>query len=131
MGKTVLSVTAELQSDVATTFDVMSWELELAGARCIFLDTLIGKLLTTVAPEYRDQLLEGVQAVDLLSQHLTGLSTFARQLSQTVAGEERIGVSAALQSITLGALADRMTASFGGDDAGINDGDDAGDLDLF
>ena len=131
MGKTVLSVTAELQSDVATTFDVMSWELELAGARCIFLDTLIGKLLTTVAPEYRDQLLEGVQAVDLLSQHLTGLSTFARQLSQSVAGEERIGVSAALQSITLGALADRMTASFGGDDAGINDGDDAGDLDLF
>uniref|UniRef100_B0T3S7 Uncharacterized protein n=1 Tax=Caulobacter sp. (strain K31) TaxID=366602 RepID=B0T3S7_CAUSK len=125
------TVTAELQSDVATTFDVLSWELELAGARCIFLDTLIGKLLATVASEHRDQLLEGVQAVDLLSQHLTGLSTFARQLSQSAAGEERIGVSAALKSITLGALADRMTASFGGDDAGINDGDDAGDLDLF
>ena len=131
MGKTVLSVTAELQSDVATTFDVMSWELELAGARCIFLDTLIGKLLTTVAPEHRDQLLEGIQAVDLLSQHLTGLSTFARQLSQTVVAQEPVGVSAALKSITLGALADRMTASFGGDDAGLNDGDDAGDLDLF
>ena len=131
MEKTALSVTAELQSDVATTFDVLSWELELAGARCIFLDTLIGKLLTTVAPEHRDQLLEGVQAVDLLSQHLTGLSTFARQLSQTVVAQEPVAVSAALKSITLGALADRMTTSFGGDEAGLNDGDDAGDLDLF
>ena len=121
----------ELQSDVATTFDVLSWELELAGARCIFLDTLIGKLLTTVAPEHRDQLLEGVQAVDLLSQHLTGLSTFARGLSQSVAAEERIEVGAALKGVTLGALADRMTTSFGGADAGLGDGDDAGDLDLF
>lgn len=109
----------------------MSWELELAGARCIFLDTLIGKLLTTVAPEHRDELLEGIQAVDLLSQHLTGLSTFARQLSQTEVAETRVDVSPALKSITLGALADRMTTSFGGDDAGLGDGDDAGDLDLF
>lgn len=125
------TVAAELHSDVATTFDVMSWELELAGARCIFLDTLIGKLLTTVAPEHRDELLEGIQAVDLLSQHLTGLSTFARQLSQTEVAETRVDVSPALKSITLGALADRMTTSFGGDDAGLGDGDDAGDLDLF
>lgn len=124
-------VTHELRSDVGATFDVLSWELELAGARCIFLDTLIGKLLTTVAPEHREQLIEGIQAVDLLSQHLTGLSTFARSLSQTVAAPEPIEVGAALQSITLGALADRMTSSFGGDEAGINDGDDAGDLDLF
>ena len=122
---------AELHSDVATTFDVMSWELELAGARCIFLDTLIGKLLTTVAPEHRDELIEGIQAVDLLSQHLTGLSTFARQLSQAAVAETRVDVSPALKSITLGALADRMTTSFGGDDAGLGDGDDAGDLDLF
>lgn len=124
-------VAVELRSDVAATFDVLSWELELAGARCIFLDTLIGKLLGTVAPEHREQLIEGIQAVDLLSQHLTGLSTFARSLSQTVAAPEQIEVGAALQSITLGALADRMSSSFGGDEAGINDGDDAGDLDLF
>jgi len=123
-------VAGELQSDVATTFDVLSWEIELAGARCIFLDTLIGKLLTTVPPEHRDQLLEGVQAVDLLSQHLTGLSTFARGLSQS-APDDRIEVGAALKSVTLGALADRMTTSFGGADAGLGDGDDAGDLDLF
>ncbi len=103
----------------------------MAGARCIFLDTLIGKLLMTVPPEHREQLLEGVQAVDLLSQHLTGLSTFARGLSQTVEARETIGVTAALKSITLGALADRMTTSFGGEEAGLNDGDDAGDLDLF
>ena len=123
-------VAGELRSDVAATFDVLSWELELAGARCIFLDTLIGKLLGTVAPEQREQLIEGIQAVDLLSQHLTGLSTFARGLSQS-APDDRIEVGAALKSVTLGALADRMTTSFGGADAGLGDGDDAGDLDLF
>ena len=120
-----------LQSEVGQAFDVLSWEIELAGARCIFLDTLIGKLLATAAPELREQLLEGVQAVDLLSQHLTGLSSFARQMSH---GQDVVGtlkVTPALQSITLGALADRMTTSFGGVDAGLSDGDDAGELDLF
>ncbi len=47
-----------LQSEVPHAFDVLSWELELAGARCIFLDTLIGKLLATATPEMREQLLE-------------------------------------------------------------------------
>ena len=84
-----------------------------------------------MAPEYRDQLLESVQAVDLLSQHLTGLSTFARELSQSVAIPEQFEVAAALKSVTLGALADRMRTSFGGADEGLGDGDDAGDLDLF
>ena len=125
------TATGELQSDAASTFDVLSWELELAGARCIFLDTLIGKLLTTVDPKHRDELLEGVQAVDLLSQHLTGLSTFARELSQSVTIPDPINVGPAVRSVTLGALADRMTTSFGGEEAGLGDGDDAGDLDLF
>ncbi len=120
-----------LQSEVPHAFDVMSWELELAGARCIFLDTLIGKLLGTVAPELREQLQEGVQAVDLLSQHLTGLSSFARQLSQAEGDIGSINVAPALRTITLGALADRMTTSFGGAESGLSDGDDAGELDLF
>lgn len=120
-----------LQSEVPHAFDVLSWELELAGARCIFLDTLIGKLLATVAPDMREQLLEGVQTVDLLSQHLTGLSGFARQLSQGQDVGGTLDVAPAFQTITLGALADRMTTSFGGADAGLIDGDDAGELDLF
>lgn len=120
-----------LKSEVPHAFDVLSWELELAGARCIFLDTLIGKLLATVAPELREQLLEGVQAVDLLSQHLTGLSSFWRQLSQCEDLLGAVDVAPALKTITLGALADRMTTSFGGTESGLGDGDDAGELDLF
>lgn len=120
-----------LQSEVPHAFDVLSWELELAGARCIYLDKLIGKLLATLAPDMREQLLEGVQAVDLLSQHLTGLSGFARLLSHSQDVSGTLDVFPALRTITLGALADRMTTSFGGADAGLNDGDDAGELDLF
>lgn len=120
-----------LHSEVQHAFDVIAWELELAGARCIFLDTLIGKLLATVTPELREQLLEGVQAVDLLSQHLTGLSSFSRQLSQSEESLGTLDVAPALKTITLGALADRMTTSFGGAETGLGDGDDAGELDLF
>ena len=120
-----------LQSEVPHAFDVLSWELELAGARCIFLDTLIGKLLATVAPDMREQLLEGVQAVGLLSQHLTGLSGSTRQLSQSQDVSATRDVLPALRTITLGALAERMTTWFGGTDAGVGDGDDVGELDLF
>ncbi len=120
-----------LRSEVPHAFDVLSWELELVGARCIFLDNLTGKLLGAVAPELRKQLLEGVQAVDLLSQHVTGLSSFSRQLSQCEDTFGIVDVASALKTITLGAMADRMTTSFGGVESGLGDGDGAGELDLF
>jgi hypothetical protein len=37
----------------------------------------------------------------------------------------------ALSQISLGALADRMCVALGGIERGVNDGDGAGDLDLF
>lgn len=120
-----------LEVSVAAAFDVLAWEIELAGARCIFLDTIIGELMETMPEAQRARLLEGMHGVDLLGQHLTGLSAFARKLSQNAPAEVLIQVQAALDEITLGALTDRMTTAFGGQEKGINDGDDAGDLDLF
>jgi hypothetical protein len=40
-------------------------------------------------------------------------------------------VGASLNQISLGALADRMSVALGGTEKGLNDGDGAGDLDLF
>jgi hypothetical protein len=120
-----------LEPSVANTFDALAWEIELAGARCIYLDSVIGKLLPAIPPEQREQLTEGMQAVDLLSQHLTGLSTFARRMSQCVASDVSAPVEVALADITLGALADRLSTALGGEEKGVNDGEDAGDLELF
>ena len=120
-----------LEVSVSAAFDVLSWEIELAGARCIVLDTIIGELMETMPEAQRARLLEGMHGVDLLGQHLTGLSAFARSISQSAPADVMIPVQGALDDITLGALTDRMTTAFGGQEKGINDGDDAGDLDLF
>ncbi|WP_332767480.1 hypothetical protein [Phenylobacterium sp.] len=129
--QTQRQVDGGLAASAATTFDALAWEIELAGARCIFLDKLIGDLMQTMPVEERTRLMEGMHAVDLLSQHLTGLSAFARKVSENVSEEVLVPVQAALDDITLGVLADRMSTAFGGEEMGINQGDDAGDLDLF
>ena len=121
-----------LEASVSTALEVLGWEIELAGARCIFLDKLIGELMQVTPPDQRERLLEGMQAVDLLGQHLTGLSAFAHRVSLDAPQDAHAPVSAALAEITLGALADRMFTAFGGkEDETADDAADAGDLDLF
>jgi len=119
-----------LEASVASTFDVLAWEIELAGARCIFLDALIGELMPTIPLEQRGRLLEGLHAVDLLAQHLTSLSAFARKMSEEAPTGACAPVTRALAEITLGDLADRMFTSFGGEEL-AREQSDAGDLDLF
>lgn len=122
---------AELKPSVAETLDVLSCEIELAGARCIFLDALIGELMPAVSPERRERLTQGMQAVDLLAQHLTNLSAFARRLSESAPEGAHAPVAAALADITLGDLASRMRSALGGAEDDDEDRADAGDLDLF
>lgn len=119
-----------LAASVAETFGILGWEIELAGARCIFLDKMIGELMHSVPPAQRETLMEGMHVVDLLSQHLTCLSSFARKLSEGAPGAEALAVDAALAEITLGALADRMRTAFGGPEDGADEAD-SGDFDLF
>jgi hypothetical protein len=120
-----------LEASVATMFDVLSWEMELAGARCIFLDSVIGEMMKCLPDDKQAEFLESAHTVDLLSQQLTSLSAFARRMSATVASDVSAPVNHALGDMTLGALADRMSTAFGGKDRGINEREDAGDLDLF
>lgn len=117
---------------VAQALDVLAWEIELAGARCIFLDSLIGELTPDIPMEKRERLQAGLHAVDLLSQHLTSLSAFARQFSADCPPDAAASVEPALASITLGGLAERMASAFGAEErVPAQDAPDPGDLDLF
>jgi hypothetical protein len=120
-----------LEASLATTFDVLSCEMELAAARCIMLDATIGEMMKVVPNEQQDRFLEAVHTVDLLSQQLTSLSAFARSMGGSVSEDTLAAVGDALGDITLGSLADRMLAALGGQEKGINDHEQAGDLDLF
>jgi hypothetical protein len=120
-----------LEARIADAFDILAWEIELAGARCIQLDSVIGQMVKQLPESGQGRLLESLHAVDLLSQHLTGLSAFARALSSSLPPDLRAPMSAALAQVTLGALADRISGALGGAEKDINDGEDAGDLDLF
>lgn len=115
---------------MAATLDVLAAEIELAGARCIFLDKVIGEVMDRLADDDRERMMQGLHDVDLLSQHLTSLSAFARSLSMVVPSEFTAPVGDALSEITLGALAERIVAGLGGDDDDA-ESPESGDLDLF
>ena len=120
-----------LAPSVSATLDVLAAEIELAGARCIFLDRVIGEVMDGLPETQRARLVEGLHAVDLLAQHLTSLSAFARGMSLVTPEEVSAPVDAALSEITLGALAERMRTGLGGAENELDAGEDAGDLDLF
>jgi hypothetical protein len=120
-----------LEASVATTFDVLSFEMELAAARSIMLDAAIGDMMKVIPEDEQDRFVETMHTIDLLSQQLTSLSAFARSMSGNVAEDASARVGPALGDITLSALADRMSAALGGASKGIFDHDQAGDLDLF
>ena len=119
-----------LKATIADTLDVLSWEIELAAARCIYLDSVIGQMIGLLPEGRKAEFLESMHVVDLLSQQLTGLSAFSRKMSGDVPDASAY-VHTALGQITLGALADRMSVALGGVEKGLNDGEGAGDLDLL
>jgi hypothetical protein len=126
-----IELLAPPDASVANMFDTLAWEIELAGARCLKLDAIVDELMHKLPPSEVGPLVEGLHTIDLLAQHLTNLSAFARVMSGQVAEEIRAPYAAAICEITLGALADRMATALGAEEKGINDGDEAGDLDLF
>jgi hypothetical protein len=119
-----------LKATIADTLDVLAWEIELAAARSIYLDSVIGQMIGLLPEERKAEFLESMHTVDLLSQQLTGLSAFTRRMSGDVPDVSAC-VHTALNQISLGALADRMSVALGGIEKGLGDGDGAGDLDLF
>jgi hypothetical protein len=103
-----------LTPSVAATLDVLAAEIEVAGARCLTLDRVIGEMMGCLSEADRARLLQGLHGVDMLAQHLTCLSTFARDLSQAAPAHMTLPADQALSGVTLGALAERMAAGLGG-----------------
>lgn len=116
---------------VASAFDALAWEMELAGARCTLLDNAIGELMANLPPEHQARAMGEMHAVDLLGQQLSALSSFARKVGGQVSEDVAVDVHFALSDITLSAVADRMLAALRGDAPEVFEGDGAGDLDLF
>ena len=73
-----------LKTTIANTFDVLAWEMELAAARSIYLDSVIGRLINLIPGDSKTEFVESMHTVDLLSQQLTSLSAFARRMSGDV-----------------------------------------------
>lgn len=119
-----------LKATIANTLDVLAWEIELAAARGIYLDSVIGELIALAPEDRKAEFVESMHTVDLLCQQLTGLSAFSRKMSGDVPDVSAF-VHTALNQISLGALADRMCVALGGVERGVNDADGAGDVDLF
>jgi hypothetical protein len=125
------SLEGGLPASVASAFDALAWEMELAGARCTLLDTAIGELVATLPAELQAKAIGEMHAVDLLSQQLAALSSFARKVGGQVSHDVAVDVHFALSDITLSAVADRMLAALGGKSQNIFEGEAAGELDLF
>ncbi|PZQ64477.1 MAG: hypothetical protein DI570_05230 [Phenylobacterium zucineum] len=128
-------MTAPILSDapapsVAVTLDVLSGEIELAAARCIRLDKILGDFMDRLPTPERQVLTESLHGVDLLAQHLTGLAGFARTMSFAAPDDVAAPVGDALAGLTLGALAERMADGLGVPTAPTDDVD-PGEVDLF
>ena len=113
---------------VCEVFDRLSWEIELAAARCLLVDKVVGQMIELL-PGDRAAFVESLHGVDLLHQQLQGLAVFSRTLSQRASRRARVSVVEALGAVTLGSLVERLNASMGA----FVDPDDvaAGDVDLF
>lgn len=128
-------MTAPIVSDafappVGVTLDVLSGEIELAAARCIRLDKILGEFMDRLPSAERQHLTESLHGVDLLAQHLTGLAGFARTMSFSTPEEAVAPVHDALMGLTLGALAERMADGMGLPVEPTDDVD-PGDVDFF
>ncbi|WP_296596868.1 hypothetical protein [Phenylobacterium sp.] len=125
-----LNVSEGFAPSVAITMDVLSGEIELAAARCIRLDKILGEFMDSLPSAERQVLTESLHGVDLLAQHLTGLASFARNVCFASPDGLAVPVEGALASLTLGALAERMAEGLG---APVVEAEqvDPGEVDLF
>ena len=103
-------------------------ELSVAMGQCARLDGALGQLLDAAPAERRGAVLGELHTVDLLSQQIAALAGFVECLALSAPGLT-VDVAPALDSITLGEVADRLRRGVGqesGPAAALCD-----DLDLF
>lgn len=85
-------------------------ELDHAGDLCARLEDLVSRLTVSVDGEAKLLALSEAQTLDMLTQHLAGVSLFMRGLSDQIATARNVDADAVLAQITLGDLAARLRA---------------------
>ena len=109
--------------------DRLSWEIELAAARCLLIDKVVGEVVENLSFAARAKVLAALQDVDVLHQELQGLAAFSRTLTRGASRRARVSAAEAINAVSLGVLAERLGASMG---AYVDaEGAAPGDLDLF
>jgi hypothetical protein len=105
--------------------EALATELAMAQDSCVRLDGAVGKLLAGASADQRNAVLQELAVVDHLHQHIGALGSFARRLAADA------DTARALEAITLGEVARRLSASLGQTMTPADDGAGEGDLDLF
>ena len=112
---------------IAGILRAVSRELADAGQSACGLQDALGCFVP--APGQRDQAVEALQALDLLTQQLHGVAAFLDALAPTLPAEWVGDAAAAAQLVTLSDLAHRLGRPHDGPLQA--EGGDAGALELF
>ncbi|WP_269715823.1 hypothetical protein [Caulobacter sp. NIBR2454] len=102
----------EITADVvAAVLKALTGEMAIASQSCGALDDALGRILEATPVEGRMAVMQELHTVDMLAQRVTAMADFSNKLSQSLAQSGTLDVQAALSTITLGEVADRMRAS--------------------
>jgi hypothetical protein len=124
-----MSVVDAGKRTLAEVLDRVAVELATAAGSVEDLHTLVEHTMSGAPQD--DAFIRKVQTVDLLQQHLAALSTFVGALAQATPAAWMIDESAA-KDVKLSGLRERLNSvGRSGAGAGQEDGNDAGDLQLF
>lgn len=88
-------------------------ELSLAMGQCAQLDGALGQLLAATPAEGRGAVMQELHTVDRLNQQIAALAGFVGRLSDATAACPAVDVGEALQTITLGDVAERIRRGVG------------------
>ncbi|HMP62803.1 MAG TPA: hypothetical protein PKA17_06935 [Phenylobacterium sp.] len=107
-------------------------ELDHAGELCARLEELVSRLVVAVDGKPKQLALSEAQTLDVLTQHLAGLSIFTRGLSHQIATARNVDPDAVLAAVPLSDLAARLrTCLYDAALAPPPKDEGSGELDLF
>ncbi|MET0338888.1 MAG: hypothetical protein ABW063_14135 [Caulobacter sp.] len=102
---------------VSAILKALTGEMAIASQSCCHLDDALGRILEATPVEGRMAVMQELHTVDMLAQRITAMADFTHKLSQSLGHESGLDVNAALSTITLGEVAERMRASIEADAA--------------
>jgi hypothetical protein len=101
------------QAAMTDVLSAVAGELALAQSQCARLDGALGQLLDAASAEQRGAVMRELHVVDLLNQQIGAVAAFVERLSEDLPHGASVQVAAALGTITLGEVAERIGLGVG------------------